>query len=148
VRWPGRLEIIEDEPLIVIDVGHTRDAVRAALDGFSGIRGARRGVLVCGVSRDKKAADLIDLLAPAFDTIICASAAHKGAPAAEIAALAAAANPTAEIAIADSVADARRLAFSRVKSTETAAYVAGSLFLAAEFKALHVGRDPASLAFF
>jgi len=146
--WPGRLEIIQDEPLIVIDVGHTPDAVRMALDGFNAMRGARRGVLVCGVSQDKKAADLINLLAPPFDAIICASAAHKGAPAAEIATLSAAANPAAEIVVAESVADARRIALGKTKSTETAVYVAGSLFLAAEFKALHMGRDPASLAFF
>lgn len=147
-RWPGRLEIIEEEPLIVIDVGHSPDAIRQALDGFTAMRGARHGVLVCGVSQDKNAAELIAILAPAFDTIICASSVHKGAPAPEIAALANAANPTAELVIAESVTDARRLAFAKANPTETAIYVAGSLFLAVEFKALHVGRDPASLAFF
>ncbi|MFZ2030325.1 MAG: cyanophycin synthetase [Vitreimonas sp.] len=147
-RWPGRLEVIEEAPLIVVDVGHTPDGVRAALEGFNALRGARRGVLVCGASQDKRAADLINILAPAFDTIICASAAHKGAPAAEIAALGAAANPGAELVIAESVADARRLALAKAKSAETAVYVAGGLFLAAEFKAVHRGRDPASLAFF
>jgi dihydrofolate synthase / folylpolyglutamate synthase len=147
-RWPGRLETLEAEPLIVIDVGHTPDAIRASLDGFNALRGSRRGVLVCGVSHDKKAAELIGLLAPAFDAIICAAAAHKGAPAAAIAAHCAAANASAEIAIAESVADARRLALARAKSAETAIYVAGGLFLAAEFRAVHKGRDPASLAFF
>jgi dihydrofolate synthase/folylpolyglutamate synthase len=147
-RWPGRLETIEEAPLIVIDVGHTSEGVRVALEGFNALRGARRGVLVCGVSQDKKAADLIDVLAPAFDAIICASAAHKGAPAAEIAVLAAAANPGAELTIAESVADARRLALAKAKPVETVVYVAGSLFLAAEFKVVHMGRDPASLAFF
>jgi dihydrofolate synthase/folylpolyglutamate synthase len=147
-RWPGRLEIIQKAPLIVIDVGHTPAAIRAALEGFDAMRGGRQGLLVCGASADKKGAELIAALAPAFATIICASARHKGAPAAEIAAHAAAANPVAEIAIAESVADARRLALAKVKSTETAVYVAGGLFLAAEFKAVHQGRDPASLAFF
>ncbi len=147
-RWPGRLEVIENEPLIVIDVGHTPDAIRCALDGFAAARGARRGVLVCGASQDKRAADLIGILAPAFDTIVCASAAHKGVLAAEIAAEANAANPAAELVVAESVADARRLALARAKSVETAIYVAGSLFLAVEFKALHIGRDPTSLAFF
>ncbi len=147
-RWPGRLEVIEEDPLIAIDVGHTPDAIRQALGGFIAMRGARHGVLVCGVSQDKKAAELLSVLAPAFDTIICVSAAHKGAPAAEIAALANAANHTAELVIAESVADARRLALAKAKSAETAIYVAGSLFLAVEFKALHIGRDPASLAFF
>lgn len=147
-RWPGRLEVIEESPLVVIDVGHTPDGVRVALDGFIAMRGERSGVLVGGVSRDKKAADVINLLAPAFETIICAAAAHKGTRAAEIAALAAAANSGAEIVIAESVVDARRLALAKAKSAETVVYVAGSLFLAAEFKAVHMGRDPASLAFF
>ena len=80
-RWPGRLEIIEADPIIVIDVGHTPDAVRVALEGFNAMRDGRRALLVCGVSSDKEAAALINALAPAFETIICASAAHKGAPA-------------------------------------------------------------------
>src|SRR5262249_3982009 len=74
-HWPGRLEVINKDPLIVIDVGHTPDAIRAALDGFTVLRASRHGVLVCGVSQDKKAAQLIRILAPAFDTIICATAA-------------------------------------------------------------------------
>jgi len=147
-RWPGRLEIIETEPLIVIDVGHTPDAVRVALEGFNALRGGLRALLVCGVSVDKEAAALISTLAPGFETIICAAALHKGAPPAEIASLAKAANPTAEIVIAESVADARALALAKAKSAETAVYVAGGLFLAAEFKAAHLGRDAASLAFF
>ncbi|MBI3439495.1 MAG: bifunctional folylpolyglutamate synthase/dihydrofolate synthase, partial [Proteobacteria bacterium] len=129
-HWPGRLEIIEDEPLIVIDVGHTPDAVRAALEGFNAMRDARKPTLVCGVSADKDAAALVRALAPAFETIICVAAAHKGAPAVQIAARAAAANPAAEIVLAESVAEARRLALARAKPAETAVYVAGALFLA------------------
>jgi len=146
VRWPGRLETISDEPLVVIDVGHTPDGVSSALDGFLALRGERRAVLVCGVSQDKDAEAIIARLAPAFSEIICAAAQHKGAPAAIIAAHAQAANPSAEITLAESVADARRLALEKVRGG--AVYIAGGLFLAAEFKALHSGRDPATLAFF
>jgi dihydrofolate synthase/folylpolyglutamate synthase len=103
-------------------------------------------VLVCGASYDKDARDLIAALSPGFSTIICAAAHHKGAPPAEIAGYAQAANADAEIIIADSVADARRLALS--KARRRAIFVAGGLFLAAEFRAIHLGRDPASLAFF
>lgn len=146
-RWPGRLEIIDTEPLTIIDVGHTPAAITAALQGFEQLRDGRDGVLVCGASQDKDAAALIGALAPAFATIICAAARHKGAPAAQIAAHAAAANSTAEITIAESVADAYRLARAKAHGTR-AVYVAGGLFLAAEFKAIHLGRDPALLAFF
>ncbi len=147
-RWPGRLEIIGDDPFTIIDVGHTPAGVRAALSGFEGMRGERDGILVCGVSSDKDAQAIIGALAPAFSTILCAAARHKGAPAAMIAAHAAAANPTAEIAIADSVSDVRQLAETRAKGANAAIFVAGGLFLAAEYKAVHIGRDPASLAFF
>jgi dihydrofolate synthase/folylpolyglutamate synthase len=146
VRWPGRLETIDDDPLVVIDVGHTPDGVSSALEGFLALRGERRAVLVCGVSQDKDAEAIIARLAPAFAEIICAAAQHKGAPAALIGAHAQNANPSAEITLAESVADARRLALAKARGG--AVYVAGGLFLAAEFKALHAGRDPATLAFF
>lgn len=144
LRWPGRLEIINDNPLTVIDVGHTPAAIAAARAGFDTIHGAGDAVLVCGASADKNVSALIGALAPGFSTIICATAGHKGAPAAEVAAAAYAANPQAELVIADSVAEARRLALARAMPI----YVAGGLFLAAEFKWVHLGRDPALLAFF
>lgn len=143
-RWPGRLEIIGNDPLIVIDVGHTPDGVRAAREGFLAM--AAPAVLVCGASHDKNARELIAALAPGFSTIICAAARHKGASPAEIAAYASAANAGAEIIIAESVADARELALSKARGRSI--FVAGGLFLAAEFRAIHLGRDPASLAFF
>lgn len=145
-RWPGRLETLSDDPLVVIDVGHTPDGVAAALEGFHAMRSAREALLVCGVSMDKDASEIVSRLAPAFSTIICATAQHKGAPAAVIAAHAQNANPAAEITLAESVADARRLALAKARGG--AVYVAGGLFLAAEFKAVHLGRDPGALAFF
>jgi dihydrofolate synthase / folylpolyglutamate synthase len=148
IRWPGRLEIIDETPLIVIDVGHTPAAIAAARAGFHAMRGARDSVLVCGASADKDVAALIGALAPGFSTIICAAARHKGASAAEIAAAAYTANPQAELIVSDSVAEARRLALAKAKPDQTAIYVAGGLFLAAEFKWVHLGRDPALLAFF
>lgn len=141
-RWQGRLETINAAPPVVIDVGHTPEAIAAAAAAFETMHGS--GVLVCGVSQDKSVDALIAPLAPRFSTIICAAARHKGAPAAHVAQSAAAANDGAEIIIADSVAEAHRLALAR----EAPIYVAGGLFLAAEFKAVHLGRDPALLAFF
>lgn len=146
IRWPGRLETINDEPLIVIDVGHTPAGVRSALKGFTALKGERQAMLICGASLDKNQHALIGELAPHFSRIICAAARHKGAPAALIASIAAHVHPEAEIATAENVADARRMALAY--GPNTAIYVAGGLFLAAEFKAVHLGCDPAFLAFF
>lgn len=146
-RWPGRLETIGEAPLVVIDVAHTPAAVAAALQGFRLLSESRPAVLVCGASQDKDTAAIVGALAGGFSTIICASARHKGAPAAEIAAHASATNPQAELIVAESVVDARRLALAKA-GAGGAVFVAGGLFLAAEFRAVHLGRDPATLAFF
>lgn len=145
-NWPGRLEVIEPEPLIVIDVGHTPAAVRAARAGFEVLRGGRSALLVCGVSLDKPIGAIVEALAPGFGVVVCVAARHKGAPPAAVAAEVRRVNPGAEVVLAESVEEARHIALGRAGAN--AAYVAGSLFLAAEFKALHVGRDPATLAFF
>lgn len=146
--WPGRLEIVSADPFTIIDVGHTPRAVAAALGGFEAMRGELPAVLVCGVSADKDVVTIVGVLARRFRTIISAAAFHKGAPGAEVAALAAAANPGAEIVVAEDVADARRIAETRARSRGGAVYVAGGLFLAAEYKATLCGVDPAFLAFF
>ncbi|MEZ5996160.1 MAG: cyanophycin synthetase [Hyphomonadaceae bacterium] len=146
VRWPGRLERLSADPLVVIDVGHTPAAIAAALEGFAAMRGEREAVLVCGASVDKDAEAMVALLAASFSTIVCAAPRHKGAPAAEIAAYALRANSAAEVSVADSVSEARQIALARARGG--AIYAAGGLFLASEFKAAHLGRDPASLVFF
>ncbi|MBY0563834.1 MAG: hypothetical protein K2P58_06560 [Hyphomonadaceae bacterium] len=145
-RWPGRLEALPGEPLVIIDVGHTPQAVAASLAGFQAMRGSGEALLVCGASYDKDVSAIAGSLAPAFETIICVAARHKGAPAAVVAAACAAANPTAEIVLAEDVAAARTLALTRAPSG--AILVAGGFFLASEFKAAHLGLNPAALDFF
>ncbi len=139
-QWPGRLEAINADPLIIIDVGHTLAAVQAALTGFEAMAGGRAGVLVCGASHDKNCEGLIEALAPGFRTIVCTAARHKGAAPAEIAKYALAVNSGAEIIQAGSVAEAHGLGLNRARAASAAIYVAGGLFLAAEFKAVHLGR--------
>lgn len=143
-RWPGRLETLQQDPPVVIDVGHTPDAIAAARAGFHAMHAL--GILVCGASIDKPADAIIAALAPGFPVIVCAAARHKGRPAAEIAAIARAAAPQSEIVEAASVAEARRIALERAAGR--AVYVAGGLFIAAEFRAAHLGADPAQLRFF
>jgi len=139
-RWPGRLETLPDG--IVIDVGHTPAAIAAAKSGY--LAQHEPGVLVCGVSSDKAAADLLAALAPGFPVIIAAAAEHKGRPPEALAPLLRAAAPGAELMLATGAREARALALARGGGV----YVAGSLFLAAEFRALAMGVDPKALYFF
>jgi len=147
-RWPGRLEVIQQDPLTVIDVGHTPDGIRQSLASLTAIHGADDWILVTGASRDKKAEEIIDALAPSFDTIICTAARHKGANAEDIAAAARLANPAASIHVAASIEEAVRLVGEMAAARSRRIYVAGGLFLAIEYATVARGGRPQDLHFF
>ncbi|KRR16199.1 bifunctional folylpolyglutamate synthase/dihydrofolate synthase [Bradyrhizobium lablabi] len=147
-RWPGRLEVIQQDPLTVIDVGHTPDGIRQSLAGLTAIHGAEDWILVTGASRDKKADEIIGALAPSFGTIICTAAHHKGAAAQDIAAAARLANPKASIHVAASIEDAVRLSQELARAETKRIYVAGGLFLAIEYATVAKGGRAEDLKFF
>ena len=148
VDWPGRLEIIQRDPLTVIDVGHTPDGIRQSLAGLVSTHGAGDWILVTGASHDKKADEIVGALAPAFGTIICTAAHHKGADPQAIAAAAARGNPTASIHIAATIVDAVRRSQEMARAQSQRVYVAGGLFLAAEYATVARGGRAEDLDFF
>jgi dihydrofolate synthase/folylpolyglutamate synthase len=147
-RWPGRLEVIGQDPLTVIDVGHTPDGIRQSLASLLAIHGAGDWILVTGASGDKKADEIVGTLAPSFDTIICTAAHHKGADAERIAAAAARANPAADIRLAATIESAVRVSQELAKEKRRRIYVAGGLFLAIEYTTVANGGRAEDLKFF
>lgn len=145
--WPGRLEVITEEPLTVIDVGHTPDGVRQALTSLKAAHGANGWLLVLGISFDKKADEIAAVLAPSFNTIICTSAHHKGAEAETVAAAARRANPQASVHVAASIEDAFRLSHALAATQQRKIYAAGGLFLAIEYATLARGGATKDLQF-
>jgi dihydrofolate synthase/folylpolyglutamate synthase len=148
VRWPGRLEVIQQDPLSVIDVGHTPDGIRQAFASLTAIHGANDWILVTGASGDKKADEIVGALAPSFDTIICTAAHHKGADAQRIAAAAARAHPAAAIHTAASIEQAVLLSQEMASAQRRRVYVAGGLFLAIEYATIAKGGRAGDLEFF
>jgi dihydrofolate synthase / folylpolyglutamate synthase len=147
-RWPGRLEVIGQDPLIVIDVGHTPDGVRQSLAGLKGAHGAQGWMLVVGVSRNKNAGEIVEVLAPSFDTIICTTAHHKGGDPAALAASARKINPQADVRIAASIEEAFSASRKLAVSLRRKIYVTGGLFTAIEFAAIARGGRARDLNFF
>jgi len=148
VRWPGRLEVIQHDPLTVIDVGHTPDGIRQSLASLTAIHGADGWILVTGASRDKKASEIVSALAPAFDTIIATAAHHKGADANDIAAAARLANSRADVHVAATMQEAVRFSRERAVAQRRRLYVAGGLFLAIEYATVARGGRAEDLDFF
>ncbi len=145
--WPGRLEVIAQAPLTVIDVGHTPDGVRQALTSLRAAHGADGWILVLGISFDKKADEIAAVLAPSFDTIVCTSAHHKGADAETVAAAVRLANPEATVHVAVPIEDAFRLSQTLAMAQQRKIYAAGGLFLAIEYATLARGGRTDDLQF-
>jgi dihydrofolate synthase/folylpolyglutamate synthase len=147
-RLSGRLEIIREDPLTIIDVGHTPDGIRQSLASLKAIHGADQWILVAGISRDKNAAEIVAALAPSFDAILCTAAHHKGMDAGSIAAAARKANPNATVQIAATIEDAVEVSQRLAASQGRRIYVAGGLFLAAEYATVAGGGRARELNFF
>ncbi len=148
IHWPGRLEIIKQEPLTIIDVGHTPDGIRQSLASLTAAYGAQGWILVAGISFDKKLEEIAGALAPSFDTIICTSAHHKGAEAQALAAAVAKINPQATVHIAPTIAEGVSLSQMLADALNRKIYVAGGLFTAIEFAVVARGGRAEDLNFF
>ena len=145
---PGRMERISTHPLVVIDAGHTPDGIRQSCDSLVKSYGKQPWILVTGVSADKNAAEIVSLLAPRFDTIIVTRAYHKGTSAERIETSVISANPDAEVIRATTIEEAVAISRSMALKTGWPVFVAGGLFLAAEYAAGFRGENPADLRFF
>ena len=148
VKWPGRLETIAADPLVVIDVGHTPEGIRSALAGFRALAGARDAMLVTGGSKNKHVREMLEILAPHFDCIVCTTAYHNGLAASEVEAFVHTIHPRATTICRATIEDAVARARAETERSGCAVYVAGGLFLAAEFAEGWRGGAPAKLRFF
>ncbi len=146
-RWPGRIEAIRQDPLTIIDVGHTPDAVRQAVASLKSIHGDQGWILVTGISRDKKTEEIVSVLAPTFDTIIATAAQHKGAPPEQIAEAARKFNPRATVLIASTIKEAVAASQQLAVTQKRKVYVAGGLFLAVEYAVAATGGRVEDLVF-
>lgn len=148
VTWPGRLERIAENPLIIIDVGHTPEGINTALAGFRAMTAGRDAILVTGGSKNKHVRDMLAILAPSFDRIVCTAAYHNGLPAADVEAMVKQIHPRAVTRVCATIEDAVARARQEALRGGRAVYVAGGLFLAAEFAECWRGGAPSALRFF
>jgi len=76
VVWPGRFEILQSEPPLIVDCAHNRDSaakLRQTLDDYYPDRPV---LLVFGVSEDKDVAGMLGELAPRVESIITTRSYH------------------------------------------------------------------------
>lgn len=69
VRWPLRVEVVGERPLVILDAAHNDASIAALLETLRPLR-VRRRIVIFGASRDKDAPAMLRLLAGCFDEIV------------------------------------------------------------------------------
>ena len=127
-RWPGRFEILERDPVLLVDGAHNPAGAAMLARSLAETFPGQPLTLVVGLSQDKDAREILRVLVPLASRVILTRASN--ARATDPAALRAAMPPTgAHVEVAASASAA--LARARETPTPVTA-VAGSLFLVAD----------------
>lgn len=69
VRWPGRLEKLQDTPKLIIDVAHNTPALQNLMDNLNTLFQFDRLLLVIGLLKDKNFSEISKIIASAADYI-------------------------------------------------------------------------------
>lgn len=74
VSWPGRLEILQRQPLVLVDGAHNADGVRRLREAIPEIVGERPVTAVVGISRDKPVEEMVCEISKFADSFIATEA--------------------------------------------------------------------------
>ncbi len=77
-RWPGRLDVVSEAPLIILDGSHNPDGVATTVKVLRDL-GVTPLTVVVGCMDDKDAIGIVDALVPIASKIICTQSRYKRA---------------------------------------------------------------------
>jgi len=131
VRWPGRMQIICDDPLTLLDGAHNPDAAAALVASLRKVVRKRPVALVCGMCADKDARGFIAIAGAAAKVIWTVPLrTDRGLAPQDLAAIAGGPGRDIRIATAVSVAIDEAKAWAREHGGVVC--IAGSLYLVGE----------------
>ena len=136
VRWPGRIEVLCQQPTVIVDAAHNWESVAALLRTLEQSFSARRKVLVFAATQDKDVAGMLRQLLPRFDTIILTSYQNnpRGVPLDQLVRLVRSQSDVPVHCVPDTVS-AWKLS-RRLATSDDLICVTGSFFIAAELREL------------
>jgi dihydrofolate synthase/folylpolyglutamate synthase len=136
-RWPGRLEVIDRDPIVLVDGAHNPAGLERSLAAVEKLAKGRPMVIVFGAMKDKDLPSMLALLRSANASAIFSRIDwHRAAPPAELAALFQGKSETAE-STAEALSRAREKA-----GRDGIVFVCGSLYLVGEAIAATRSRLP------
>ena len=128
VRWPGRLAVVSQAPLVVLDGAHNADGIATLVAELPALAGDRPVDVVFAAMADKRWPDMLATLLPHARAVIATRVGRRGAPAAEVAAAVGGRLPVEAM---DDPRAALRAALARARPQD-AVVITGSLFLVGE----------------
>ncbi len=84
VKWPGRLEVLNHDPLVVVDGAHNGDSAQKLAAALREVFQVDRWTLIVGISADKDIAAILDGLLPIAERVIVTRASNTRAAQAEV----------------------------------------------------------------
>ncbi|MDO8578414.1 MAG: Mur ligase family protein, partial [Dehalococcoidales bacterium] len=79
VDWPGRLQVLSRQPLLVVDGAHNAESAARLRQALQEYFTFDRAILIIGVSADKDLSGIVSELAPVFDKVIATHSIHPRA---------------------------------------------------------------------
>ncbi|NOZ29447.1 MAG: bifunctional folylpolyglutamate synthase/dihydrofolate synthase [Chloroflexi bacterium] len=79
VRWPGRIEVLSRQPLVIADGAHNEDSARRLVETLQEWFPGRRWTFVVGILSDKDHAAILNDLAPLAEQMIVTRSRHARA---------------------------------------------------------------------
>ncbi len=76
VRWPGRLEILQYQPTLVVDGAHNADSARRLREAMRQYFDFDHLILIIGTSSDKNIVGIVEELVPLTDRVIVTRSRH------------------------------------------------------------------------
>ncbi|KYH35569.1 folylpolyglutamate synthase [Clostridium tepidiprofundi DSM 19306] len=70
VKWPGRLEILNNNPLIVIDGAHNIDGIKKLRENVDSYFSYNNLILILGILADKQVKEMIETIVPLAKKVI------------------------------------------------------------------------------
>jgi len=134
VKWTGRLEIIQNNPTLVLDGAHNPSGVKVVRDALEEIFSYRRLILVLAIFADKDYKKMIQILVPNADLIITTKAKNpRATPPRIIAKEAAQYIDETKIIVTENIPQAINFALSNSKEDDLIC-ITGSLYTVGEAK--------------
>lgn len=136
-RWPGRFELLRENPPVVLDAAHSPAAARALRAGLDEYFPGRPVIMVLGVSADKDLAGIIEPMRRRITRAIATQSAHPRAmPARELQrklaglGIGASAEPDSKLAVTNAI---------ELGGKDSVILICGSVFLVEGIHAGHLG---------